>query len=194
MIPEIQQSGHVSELVKDVGVPLFVAAIGLAGSLLVAALSFALGRWAETTGRRRNGYCDVKKALVKYREYCWRIRRRTSDEPEELRRLAEIGHEIQEELAYCQLWTRAENAFVGRIFREVRADLARELGPACKAAWAESPIAKAADMTLGDWGPDDLDSHLDRFDSAVAFRFGWRRLLAILRLHIGVMPRPAQNS
>jgi len=159
----------------------------------VAALSFALGWWAEASARRRDGYSAAKRTLVKYREYCWRIRRRTSDEPEELRRLADIGHEIQEELAYQQLWTRAENAFVGRVFREVRSDLAAQLAPACNAAWAEPAITKPEDMVLGVWGPDDLDAHLKRFESAVAVRFGWRRLLGAMHFHIGVAPRPAQS-
>ena len=43
-------------MVKDVGIPLTVALIGLAGSIFVAALSFAMGRWAEAAGRRREGY------------------------------------------------------------------------------------------------------------------------------------------
>lgn len=194
MITAINWGGHVSDMIKDVGIPLAVAMIGLAGSIFVAALSFAMGRWAEAAGRRRDGYSAAKRTLVKYREYCWRIRRRTSDDPEELRRLADIGHEIQEELAFQQLWTRAESSFVGRVFREVRADLAIELRPACSAAWAEPPIADPRDMVLGDWGPVDLDSHLERFESAVAFRFGWRRLLGAVHLHLGVVRRPAQGE
>jgi hypothetical protein len=192
MITAINWGGHVSDLGKNVGIPIAVAIIGLAGSIFVAALSFAMGRWAEAAGRRRDGYSAAKKTLVKYREYCWRTRRRTSDEAGELRRLADIGHEIQEDLAYHQLWTRAENAFVGRVFREVRADLADQLGAACNAAWAEPPITEAQGMILGDWGPDDLDAHLERFESAVAFRFGWRRVLGAVHLHLGATPRPAQ--
>ena len=62
-----------------------VAIIGVVGSIFVAALSFAMGRWTEAAGRRREGYSAAKKTLVKYREYCWGIRRRTSDEAGELR-------------------------------------------------------------------------------------------------------------
>jgi hypothetical protein len=136
--------------VKDVGVPLVVAAIGLAGSICVAALSFAMVRWAEAAARHRDGYSAVRRTLVRYSEYCWRVRRRTSNDAEELRRLADLGHEIQEELAYHQLWTRSENAFVGRVFREVCLDMAAHLAPACNAAWAVPPIGKAEEMTLGD--------------------------------------------
>jgi hypothetical protein len=145
------------------------------------------GRWPapRRVQRRQEDVGDV-------REYCWRVRRRTPDEAGELRRLADIGHEIQEDLAYHQLWTRAENAFVGRVFREVRADLADQLGPVRNAAWAEPPIIEAQGMILGDWGPDDLDAHLERFESAVAFRFGWHRVLGAVHLHLGVTPRPAQ--
>lgn len=194
MTAAIDWGGQVSEMVKDVGIPLAVAIIGLAGSVIVAALSFAMGRWAEAATRRRDGYSAATRTLVRYREYCWRIRRRTSDDADELRRLADVGHEIQEELAYYQLWTRAENVFVGRVFREVRADMAAELGTACNEAWAADPILKARDMTLGDWGPSGLSSHLERFESAVAFRFGWRRLLGVARLHLGVIRRPSSTD
>lgn len=190
MIAAIDWGGPVGDMVAEVGIPLAVAIIGLTGSMAVAALSFAMSRWAEAASRRRDGYSAAKRTLVKYREYCWRVRRRTSDDSEELRRLADIGHDIQEELAYHQLWTRAENVFVGRVFREVRADMAAQLGPACNDAWAAAPIGKAREMTVGDWGPHNLDSYLERFDSAVAFRFGWRRVLGAVHLHLGVIPRP----
>lgn len=194
MIIAINWGADVGDMVTEVGVPLAVAMLGIAGSVFVAALSFAMGRWAEAAARRRDGYSAAKQTLVSYREYCWRIRRRTSDDPEELRRLADIGHDIQEQLAYHQLWTGAEDSFVGKVFREVRADLASELAPACRAAWEQPPIATAQDMVLGgEWGPD-VDAHLERFDSAVAFRFGWRRLLGILHLHLGIVPRPEPRA
>ena len=50
----IHSGGHVSEMVRVVGIPLAVAIIGLAGTIFVAALSFALGWWAEASARRRD--------------------------------------------------------------------------------------------------------------------------------------------
>ena len=42
------------------------------------------------------------RQLVAYAEYPYRIRRRTSDDPEELGRLAKLGHDIQEALRYYE--------------------------------------------------------------------------------------------
>ena len=69
----INWGGSVSEMVKEVGIPLALGILAITGSILVAALSFALSRWADATARRREGYGAAKRTLVRYREYCWRI-------------------------------------------------------------------------------------------------------------------------
>lgn len=175
----------VPDLIKDVGVPVTVAIFAVLGSIFVAALSFALTRWSDAAARRRDGYAAAQKVLVAYREYAWRVRRRTSDAPEELRRLVDIGHQLQEDLAYHQAWTRSESGWVGKVFGEVRVAMATEVGPAVNLAWATPPITSAADMVLGSWGPAGLDAKLARFERATEFRFGWRRAVAVLGWHPG---------
>jgi hypothetical protein len=180
---------RVTDFMKEVGVPVTVALLGALSAVAVAALSFALGRWGDDAARRRKGYAAAAKTLVAYAEYPWKIRRRTSDEPDELGRLAAAGHELQEALRYHQAWINSENHWVGRVYREVREDIALCAGPACSEAWRMPPVTTAAGMCLGEWGPRGLDAHIDRFEPAKAFRFGWRRILAIVHLHLGVTPR-----
>lgn len=183
--PNIQ----VTDSVSDVSVPITVALLGVVGALIAAALSFALGRWGDATARRRDGYAEATRALISYREYAWKIRRRTSNDPDTLGRLADEGHALQEKLRYHESWVGSENRWVGRVYREVREDMAAEIGPACNAAWNMPPVTTAAGMCLGPWGPAGLDAHIDRFESAKELRFGWRRVLGALRLHVGVIPR-----
>lgn len=181
---------HVTDFVKDVGVPVTVALLGVVGAAVTAALSFALGRSGDAASRRRDGYAAATKALVAYAEYPWKIRRRTADTPNELARLVALGHDLQENLRCHQTWVNSENRWVGRVYREVREDLGRAVGPACNEAWNMPPVTTAGGMRLGDWGPQGLDAHLERFESARAFRFGWRRLLGAVHLHLGVEARP----
>lgn len=178
-------AGEVSDFTEQVGVPLIVAMIAFAATVGAAALSFAFGRWAETTRSRREGYAEATRELVAWGEYPFRIRRRTSNDPQALATLADIGHTHQEALRYRETWILSEDRWVGRVFNEVRADLAAVLGPACNHAWGTDPIEQPAGMTLAGWGPQDIDEQIKRFERAVAFRFGWRRLVAIVGWHPG---------
>lgn len=187
MIPTtlLATTSTVSDFTKDVGVPVLVALIALAASIGAAALSFAFGRWSDTTARRRNGYAAAAQELVGWVEYPFRIRRRTSDEADVLTKLAERGHAHQEALRYRQTWIRSENRWMAEIFAAVRTDLGAILSASCNEAWAADPITKAEDMTLAGWGPHNVELHLKRFERAAGFRFGWRRVPAIFRWHPG---------
>ena len=176
---------NVSEFTEHVGVPITVAIIGLAATLAAAAISFALGRWGDAASRRREGYAAATRELVAWAEYPYRIKRRTSDTPADLTHLADIGHTHQEALRYRGTWISSENRWVGKVFGEVRADLGAALGPACNDAWDSAPITKAKDMTLAGWGPGGVEAHLARFEKAIEFRFGWRRLAGLVRWHPG---------
>ena len=110
---------------------------------------------------------------------------RTSDDPNELTRLADMGHIHQEALRCRETWIASEDRWVARIFTEVRADLGGILGAACNDAWSTNPVKSAAAMTLGGWGPSDVEAHLERFQMAAGFRFGWRRLPALLGVRWG---------
>lgn len=181
----IASTHESTRFIDTVGVPIVVALVGFGGAVTAAALSFALSRWNDRTTRRREGYAAATRQLVAFLEYPYRIRRRTSDSPEELTRLANLGHDIQEALQYYETWIAAENRWVGGVFREVRSALSSEVGPCCNEAWATKPVSSGAEMTLAGWGPNGASDHVRRFERAVACRFGWRRLPAFFGCHIG---------
>jgi len=178
-------TGEVTEFTEHVGVPLLVALIALAATTGAAALSFAFGRWTATSAARREGYAQATRELVAWAEYPYRVRRRTSDDPAVLGALADRGHTHQEALRYRETWILSENRWVGTVFTDARRELSALLGPACNEAWATEPVHSAATMTLGAWGPQGVDDHIKRFERALAFRFGWRRLVGASRWHPG---------
>lgn len=184
---------EVTPFTESVGVPLAIAVIGLIATLGAAAMSFALGRWNDTTARRRESYSSATRELVAWAEYPYRIRRRTSDEAAELATLANLGHELQEALRYRQTWIRSENKWVAEVFSEVRADLTKQVGAACAEAWHSEPVTNASGMNLNGWGPAGVDAHIERFENAVSFRFGWRRLACLVGWRPGATPRPVDR-
>jgi hypothetical protein len=181
----VSASGAVTPFTEKVGVPIAVALIALAATVGAAAFAFALGRWADTRAKRRDGYSSATRELVTWAEYPYRIRRRTSDDPTTLDALTEAGHQHQEALRFRATWIRTENRWVARVFDEVRKELGGVLAAACADAWRSQPIAAAEDMILGTWGPAGVDSHIARFERAVSFRFGWRRFAALFGWHPG---------
>jgi hypothetical protein len=181
----------VTPFTEKVAVPLLVGLLGLVGVLATVAVSTISGRWAQATNRRRDAYAAAVKTLVGWAEYPYRIRRRTSDDPNELARLVGIGHDLQEQLRCHQTWIATESHRVAGVYREALAAITAQVAPACNDAWASPPITTSADMNLGDWGPHDTLPSILRLQSAIAGRFGWRRVAGLLGFHSQI---PATNS
>lgn len=186
----ILTTDEVSTFAEKVGVPLTIAGVGLAASIAVAVVTYALGRLGDTATRRGEYYSSAVRTLVAYSEYPFRIRRRVSDSPEDLRELVRIGHQLQEELRCHETWISSDSRWAGSVFREVREDMSKAVSRLASEAWEGPPITAAVGMNLGGWGQSDLSVHIDRFQSAAACRFGWRRAPALMGWHIGVLPRP----
>ena len=158
--------------------PILVAAISLVGIALAAALS----RWGDATNRRRTSYAAAVETMVAWVEFPYRIRRRTSDTPDELARLADIGHALQERLSCHAVWIGAECHALGEHYQEALVAIGQLVGPACNEAWRTIPILAAADMVIGDWGPGrECRSIINEFQGAVFWRFGARRPVAMFR-------------
>jgi hypothetical protein len=49
-------------------------------------------------------------------------------------------------------------------------------------------------MNLNGWGPGDLLPIIDWVQSAIACRFGWRRLVGVVGWHPGVLPTHRQPT
>ncbi|MFZ0128516.1 MAG: hypothetical protein WAL77_03735 [Candidatus Dormiibacterota bacterium] len=158
--------------------PILIAAISLVGIALAAALS----RWGDATNRRRTSYASAVETMVAWVEFPYRIRRRTSDAPEELARLADIGHGLQERLSCHAVWIGAECLALGEHYQQALVSIGQLVGAACNEAWRTPPIGSAADMVIGEWGPGrECRSIINEFQRAVFWRFGVRRPVAVLR-------------
>jgi hypothetical protein len=184
----------VTPFTEKVAVPLLVGLLGLVSVVITAAVSTIGGRWAQATNRRRDAYAAAVKTLVAWAEFPYRIRRRTSDDPDELARLVGIGHDLQEQLRCHQTWITTESHWVAAIYRQAMAAITAQVAPACNDAWASQPIAASAGMNLGGWGPHDTLSSILRLQSAIACRFGWRRAAGLFGLHPGILPLPKEIS
>jgi hypothetical protein len=161
---------------------LLLGAALLSAGVVAAVVTAVLGRWAQATERRRDAYALAVKTLVAWLEYPYRIRRRTSDAPEELGRLAALGHDLQEQLRCHQTWIESESRLVAAAYREALAEIALLVAPACTEAWKMPPVTKAEDMVLGQWGPGSMGmASVAAVQAAIGERFGYRRLLSIRR-------------
>ena len=122
-------------------------------------------------------YADAVRLLVRWAEYPYRVRRRTSDAPEELARLAELGHELQEQLQCHQTWVQAENHHVGTLYAKTMASIKNRIAPATAEAWRSEPVETGDGMVLSGWGPGSIDDLLGDLNAAIERRFRWRRLI-----------------
>lgn len=163
------------DLLERFALPVLLAAIAFAG----AVAGVLLGQWAAERERRRTGYAAAVRVLIAWHEYPYRIRRRTDNDAETLRALAERGHELQEELRYHQTWTTAENRRVGEFYTRMAAEIAGTCAQACKEAWEADPADTAVAMNLNGWGPPSIDRQITVLQAAIGNRFGWRRALGM---------------
>jgi hypothetical protein len=161
---------------KTIGVPVAVAALTAAATLL-------LTRASDAANRRRDHYADAVATLVAWIEFPYRIRRRTDDLPETLAALAARGHDLQEKLACHQAWIGTESSYVANAYKTARTALGPRVGASAQEAWNSPPISSASEMNLGAWGPaKDCSVTVDAVMQAVSTRFGWRRLKHFLHL------------
>jgi hypothetical protein len=161
----------------------------LLGSTVVAAiLTHALTGLRAGAAARRDRYAQAVKLLVARLEYPYRIRRRTSDDPETLTALAAAGHDLQERLAEMRAWITAESRLLGEVFDHCLNTLDASVKQACQDAWDSPPISAAAEMNLNDFGPGKQQHAITLMERAIAYRFGARRLLppALVRRRLGL--------
>lgn len=170
----------VAVLAKESSTNWVLAVLAVALPFLGTVLGLAAGRWAEERNRRREAYAAAVRALVAWSEYPYRVRRRTDDAPDTLRRLAELGHDLQEQLQCHRAWVRSESDRVGAIYDHAISRVKAFVGPAVAKAWASPPIREASQMNLGDEKGESIDMLIENLDSAIAWRFGWRRALGLV--------------
>ncbi|MGW5016047.1 hypothetical protein ACWEOR_28845 [Micromonospora chalcea] len=155
-----------------------VIALAVLGSSVIAGLiTSVLGNLRATAAARREGYANAVRSLIARGEYPYRVRRRVSDEPDVLAALVSRGHDLQEQLAACRTWVTSEHRALGKLFDQALSNIDAAVKQATSDAWNQAPITTAAAMNLNGWGPGDQRPHLAPLERAIAYRFGWRRLL-----------------
>lgn len=160
--------------------PWIIAGLTLLGSSVIAGLvTTVLGNFRAAATARREGYALAVRTLIARSEYPYRVRRRTSDEPEVLAALVERGHDLQEQLAACRTWVASEHQALGALFEQALSRIDAEAAPFTSEAWKSRAITTAAGMNLNGWGPGDQWPHLHTLERAIAYRFGWRRLFPV---------------
>lgn len=171
------------------GPPTWLAVLGSIVALLLSssALAAAFGAVRAGAAERRREYTAAARALTAWAEYPWRIRRRTSDQPEVLAALADRGHDLQETLADREAWCAAEHEVMGQLMAHLRTQLSVPVRPAIEQAWAEADlVTTGAEMNLSD--RFIVDSRADElracFSACVHERFGARRLRWDLRTRV----------
>lgn len=161
----------------------------LGSSVLSALLTKLMDRSGTKAEAIRVGYAEATRAMNAWGQFPFRIRRRTDDEPETLRKLEALGAEIQERLAYASGWVAAESPAMGELFTELVTALRAEVAVHNREAWAAAAVARPSDMNLA--GPPtrgDVDDEwagkipaewvvVQLFSTAVRYRSGWRRVL-----------------
>lgn len=155
---------------------VLLAMLPIVGALLGA----ALGRWADARNHRRDQYAEAMRVLVRWAEYPFRIRRRTSDDRAELRSLIELGHELQEQLQCHRTWIEAESRWIGQQYNHAIGVIKMRSRDAITDAWRATPIATGVDLVLNGWGPEPIDDVLQALNRGIAFRFGMRRAIGWL--------------
>lgn len=155
-----------------------VIALTVLGSSVIAGLiTSVLGNLRAAATARREGYANAVRLLIARGEYPYRVRRRVSDDPDVLAALVSRGHDLQEQLASCRTWVNSEHRSLGDLFEKALADIDASVKQATVEAWKTAPITTASGMNLNGWGPGDQWSHLAPLERAIAYRFGWRRLV-----------------
>lgn len=156
--------------------PVLVAVVGATATLLVA----IGGAVARERRRRREMYAGAVRVLIGWIEYPYQVRRRTSDDAEELGRLRDIGHELQQDLAYQQALLTGDSKNLGDLYGAVVARVKAQTAPWLAEAWRSAPVSEPAGMILGDWGAGVFHGELATLRTAIGARFGWRRFAAWL--------------
>ena len=156
---------------------LLVAIALLSSSVLAGLITTVLGHLRSAATARREGYANAVQSLIARGEYPYRVRRQVSDDADVLSALVERGHDLQEQLAACRTWVASEHLVLGAIFEAALSDIDATVKQATGDACNQPPVSTAAGMNLGGWGPGDQWPHVARLERAIAFRFGWRRVV-----------------
>jgi hypothetical protein len=150
----------------------------LLGSTVIAALMTAIiTSIRSAAAARRERYSDATAHLAAWTEFPFRVRRRTSDAAATLTALADVGHQLQEASARHRGWVAGESRAISGLYDAWLTELQRRTSEPLRQAWESTKVSKPASMNLDGFGPGSAHDALCAIETALAYRFGWRRML-----------------
>ncbi|MFC8502467.1 hypothetical protein ACFUC1_08910 [Pedococcus sp. NPDC057267] len=179
------------------GVVWLVISLILGSGVVSAIVGKLFDRGSKRDERVRDGYAASTAALVAWAEFPYRVARRSADDAETRAALVGRGHDSQEALACRRAWVVGESPVMGEAYAAITRQLRPVVAQATQAAWRRPHADNGAAMVLSDgptMPPVDVDPFVDKWCTALRYRFGWRRWVFIppllrwrLRSH-GVIP------
>ncbi len=157
--------------------PLWVTvAVGVAGAAatLLVALGGAIGK---DRSRRRENHAAAVRTLLAWHELPYQIRRRLNDDDEEIGRLRDLGHALQQDLAYHEALLVSENAHLGRAYTDAKIAIKEATRDYVAEAWQSPPANGPDGQVLDGWGPGAPADALHALLNELPWRFGWRRAI-----------------
>jgi hypothetical protein len=148
------------------------------GSAVLGALLTLIGKnLRDNAVLRRDKYAAAVGHLAAWAEYPYRIRRRTSDDPETMTRLANLGHQLQIDSACHRGWVAGESTAVAGVYDAWLDKIQAESAAPLSQAWQEGPVTAPAGMVLNGFGPPSAAPAVTAVETALSYRFGLRRLM-----------------
>lgn len=157
--------------------PMTILVLILGPSVVAVVLGHVLTGLRAGATVRRDRYAAAAKLLVARIEYPYRIRRRTSDDPDVLHTLTTIGHDLQERLAESRAWIATESTVLSKVFDHCLTSIDTPFKQACSDAWNATPVTTAAGMNLNGFGMGNQQHVVTAIEGALTYRFGLRRLI-----------------
>ena len=163
----------------SIPVPLIVAALTGAGSLLTLATGFWVSGHRERMNRGRDVFSKAFIAVLAYEEFPFVVRRRRANAPEEERiRISTELRSVQEEVAYYTAWLSTESQHVSDAY-QMLIKITREVaGREIHTAWNTQPVGSDDEMDMPDLGLDALMPFKQAYLAEVKFHLSlWPRRL-----------------
>jgi hypothetical protein len=119
---------------------------------IIAGLVAIFVLWVNQHQARRDSrskdFAAALAAVERYSELPYRILRRQDSTPEVRGRVAEVIHEVQQDLLFHKSWVRIQAPRVADAYDSLLETTRREAGSAMTEAWRKAPIKTDEDMPL----------------------------------------------
>jgi hypothetical protein len=138
-------------------VPIIVAAITGAVSLLALAINAILTAYRERVNRRREMFSKAFAAAVAYEEFPYVVRRRriSALEDERIRISTEL-RKVQEDISYYSAWLFTESRPISEAYDTLVLKLSEIAGREIQNGWNQPPVGSDAEMNISGLGLSGL--------------------------------------